>query len=32
VDEVGTALEQIVVGLGNALGQVLGPPPPPPAP
>jgi hypothetical protein len=32
VDEVGTALEQVVVGLGNTLVDVLGPPPPAPAP
>ena len=32
VDELGTAVEQIVVGLGNTLNRVLGPPPPSPAP
>ena len=32
VDEVGTALEQIVTGLGNVLNRVLGPGPPPPSP
>jgi len=32
VDELGTALEQIVVGLGNTLVDILGPPPSAPPP
>jgi hypothetical protein len=31
VDEVGTAVGQVVEGLGNTLDRVLGQPPPPPA-